>query len=200
VKEIRIIALVTALSFLASPRVGAQECGRFQNASPEKLVSYLNGIVPDQRNPSCTAFAIDQLGNQRYEAAAPVLTKWLEFRWPANARQKQRLFVLERDGASIYPAVNALGKIGKKSLPSVLEVIKADSASRQMRENAVSVWMQIYKNESSVGLMLLKQEADRTKDPSTRQRVGWAAFKAQTWCAPSEQAQCQAALNPRHSN
>jgi len=54
------------------------------------------------------AFAINEVGEQRYEPAVPVLTKFLEFRWPVNARQKQRLFVLEHDGKSIYPAATAL--------------------------------------------------------------------------------------------
>lgn len=200
VKQIKTIVLVTTLSVLASFRVGAQECVRFQSASPDELVSHLGGMVPDRGNASCIAFAINKLGDQHYAPAIAVLAKFLDFRWPADARQKQRLFVLEHDGASIYPAVNALGKIGQNSLPFVLEVIKADPVSRVTRENAVSVWMQIYKTQSLVGVMLLKQEADRTKDPAIRQRVGWAAFKAVSWCAPADQDQCKAALNARYSN
>jgi len=42
-----------------------------------------------------------------------------------------------------------------------------------VHEDAVSVWMQIYKKRSPVGVMLLKQEADRTKDPPPN--GGWAA-------------------------
>src|SRR5207249_8726479 len=37
---------------------------------------------------------------------------------------------------------------------------------------AVSVWMQIHKDEPVKGVALLKQEADKTKDPAARQRLG----------------------------
>jgi hypothetical protein len=199
-REIKMIPLLTALFLLGTVRVVAAECDRLKSAPSADLVSYLGRVKPDRGNAQCVALAINKLGDQRDEPAIPVLAKLLDFRFPLNARQKQRLFVIEREGASIYPAVNVLVNIGKNSLPFVLEVIKAVSVSREMRENAVSVWMQIYKNQSPVGVMLLKQEADGTKDPFTRQRVGWAAFKALNWCAPGDQAQCQAALNTRYSN
>jgi hypothetical protein len=198
-REIKTIALLTALFLLGAVRVAAAECNRLAGASSADLVSYLGETKPDRTSAQCVAFAINRLGDQREEPAIPVLTQLLDFRFPLNARQKQRFFVLELEGTSIYPAVNALVRIGKNSLPSVLEVIKAGSGSRVTRENAVSVWMQIYKNQSPVGVMLLKQEADRTKDPAARQRVGWAAFKALNWCAPTDQAQCLAAVNTTYS-
>jgi hypothetical protein len=199
-REIKIVLLLIALFLPGAVRVAAAECNRLAGAASADLVSYLGETKPDRRSAQCVAFAISWLGDQREEPAVPVLTKLLDFRFPLNARQKQRLFVLELEGTSIYPAVNALVRIGKNSLPSVLEVIKSDSGSRVTRENAVSVWMQIYKNQSPVGVMLLKREADTTEDSFTRQRVAWAASMAQTrWCAPSDQAQCRAVLNTRFS-
>jgi len=146
------------------------------------------------------AFAINKIGDQRYEPAVPVLTRLVEFRWPPNARQKQRRFVLEHDGFTIYPAANALEQIGKNALPAVAEVLKAPVMSRQAGEVAVSVWMQIHKDEPVKGVALLKQEADKTKDPAARQRLGWAAYKALSWCGPSDEAQCKAAVETRYSN
>ncbi len=147
----------------------------------------------------CVAFAINEIGEQRYEPAVPVLTKFLEFRWPVNARQKQRLFVLEHDGKSIYPAATALEQIGKNALPAVAEALKAPVMSKQAGEVAVSVWMQIHKDEPVKGVALLKQEADKTKDPAARQRLGRAAYKALGWCSPSDEAQCKAAAETRYS-
>jgi hypothetical protein len=186
--------------FLLGMPVAAQECNRLQSASPDELVSFLNGRVSDQANAACVAFAINTLGGQRYEPAIPVLTKLLDFRWPINAHQKQKAFVLEHDGTSIYPAATALEQIGRNALPAVLNAIKAASSSREAGEVAVSIWMTIYKNQAPTGVALLKQEADQTKDPATRQRLGWAAFKALGWCASSYEAQCKAAANARFSN
>src|SRR5439155_4887454 len=133
---------------------------------------YLNRTVSDQGNAPCIAFAINQLGTERYEPAIPVLTKFLEFRWPLNARQKQRLFVLEHDGSSIYPAANALEQFGQKALPAVLDVLKAPKVSRESLEVAISVWMTIHKDHAPAGVALLKQAADHAKDPAESPRLG----------------------------
>lgn len=128
-----------------------------------------------------------------------MLTKFLDFRWPLGARQKQRLYVVEHDDSSIYPAVNALGQIGKNALPAVLGVIKSNSTSRQSLDVAVSVWMTIYRNQGPAGVAMLKQEANKSKDPAAAQRLHLAAFRAaQGWCSPSEKAQCKAVLNSKY--
>jgi hypothetical protein len=187
-----------ALLVLHTPAI-AQQCGQLEGRSAESLVSYLSGVVPDQRNAPCVAFALGQLGNQQYAGAAPILTKFLDFRWPLGARQKQRLYVIEHDGSTIYPAANALEQIGKNTLPAVLAAIKSDSTSRQSLDVAVSVWMTIYKNRGPTGVAMLKQEGNKTNDPRAAQRLQLAALRAALgWCSPSEKAQCKAALNSKY--
>src|SRR5205814_1927001 len=121
----------------------AQACQHLESLSLNGLVSYLSRTVPDRENASCVDFAISQLGNQRYKPAVYILTKFLEFRWPADARQKQRQFVIEHDGFTIYPAATALEQIGAGALPAVLDVIKSNNTPREASEVAVEVWMQI---------------------------------------------------------
>src|SRR5947209_15058505 len=121
--KIKSITWMTALSVLGTVNVAALDCNGLQNAASSELVSYLRKNIPNQGNAECVAFAINKIGEQRYEPAVPVLTKFLEFRRPPNARQKQRRFVLEHDGKSIYPAANALEQIGRNALPGVAEEI-----------------------------------------------------------------------------
>lgn len=193
-KAIGFIVLRIALILLIGFPAAAQTCNSMQSISPAALVSSLNGIVPNQTNAACVAFAINQLGSQQYEPAFPMLTKFLSFRWPPNARQKQRLFVLEHDGASIYPVANALEAIGKNALPGILKAIAAKSTSKEASEVAVSVWMTIYKTQAPLGVALLKQEARKTKDPESGQKLNWAVARAAMgWCSPSERDQCSAA-------
>src|SRR3989475_7824910 len=111
--KIKSINGLDAVSLKSRVPAAALECNGLQNAASSELVSYLRKNIPNQGNAECVAFAINEIGEQRYEPAVPVLTKFLEFRWPVNARQKQRLFVLEHDGKSIYPAATGLGQIGK---------------------------------------------------------------------------------------
>jgi hypothetical protein len=83
---------------------------------------------------------------------------------------------------------------------AVLNVLKAGSKSRIEWEVAISVWMELHENPSPVGVMLLKQEADRTKDPAIRQHLGRAAYNAVDWCTPADHPQCKAVLDTRFAN
>ncbi|SRR6266581_948732 len=199
-RYLKIIALLTVFELSTFPAL-AQQCGLLQGTAPGTLVSYLSTTATNQANAACIASAINQLGSQRYAPAIPVLTKFLDFRWPVGARQHQRLYVLEHDGASIYPAATALEQIGKNSLPAVLNAIKGAPISPQAMEVAVSVWMTIYKGQAPTAVAMLKQVADNTKDPAQRQRLGWAAsVAAMGWCSPAEQDQCKGAAKTRYSN
>src|SRR6266496_4796843 len=193
-QRIKIIVLAGVISLLSVPGLIAQSCGQIQSSAPDTVVAYLSGMRPDRANALCVRSAIKQLGDSRHEPAAPVLTKFLDFRWPPDAHQKQRLFVLEHDGASIYPAANALVQIGKGAVPAVLSAIKSGIWSRDSMEVALSVWMTIYKDQAPIGVALLRQESDNAAQPGERQRLGWAAYlAARDWCHPSEKAQCMAA-------
>ena len=193
--KIKGISVLAAVFILGAVSVGAQECTRIQTASSSELVSYLGEIVPDQGNASCVAFAINKLGNEKYEPAIPVLTKLLDFRRPRTAEE---LGVITLH--TFYPAETALEKIGKASLPSILEAIKGELTSAIARENAVSVWMELYKYESPKGVALLKREADETKDPAIMQRLHWAVTKSLTWCNPPDEAKCKKAAKNGDTN
>jgi hypothetical protein len=94
-----------------------------------------------------------------------------------------------------FPAVEALESIGKKALPEVLRTIESDSTSAIARENAVSVWMDIYTggDEQPKGISLLKQEQNKVSDGAIKQRLRRAVQKALTYCNPPEKAACQQA-------
>ena len=151
--------LVLTSALLAAPsQIPAQECSRLEGASPDELTSYLDKTPRSPQNEACGALAISQLGGMRYKAAIPALTKWLELRWPPNAHQKQRRFVIEREGATIYPAAAALEGMGKDALPRLLNAMKTNrGVSRQWMEVAAEVWMTAYKDHAPAGVALLKR-------------------------------------------
>ncbi len=94
-------------------------------------------------------------------------------------------------------------KIGKSSLPAIMDVIKQRQRPSNDRtfEVAISVWMMIYKAEAPAGVALLKQEADKATDPAIRLRLTWAAYKAATgWCSPSDREQCKAMAQMHFAN
>ena len=136
-RHIKVSVVLTPLLFtIVTTLVRAQECGQLQGASPDELTSYLAGTVRSTDNEPCAAFAINQLGSLRYKPAIPALTKWLELRWPPGAHQKQRRFVIEHDGSTIYPAATALEAMGKDALPAVLNAIKTNPIPSRRRRPA----------------------------------------------------------------
>src|SRR5205823_8636134 len=123
--KIKSITWMTALSVLSTVNAAALECNGLQNAASSELVSYLRKNIPNQGNAECVAFAINEIGEQRYEPAVPVLTKFLDFRWPVNARQKHPLCLLEHCIKSNYPASRPLEQIGRSALRAVAEGLRA---------------------------------------------------------------------------
>ena len=205
-REVRKIKILTAMLLLGTVRLWAADCDRLQRASSGDLVSYLTRTMPDYKNAECAAFAIDKLGSHRYQPAIPVLTKFLDLRWPRNerknlqAQQNGPVFEPSRGRIGTYPAISALEQYGQAALPALLQTISGDSTSPTAREAAAFVVIKIYQNEPSRGVALLKEGADTTKDNATRQRLGRAAFRAVAWCGPSDRAQCEALVHTRHSN
>jgi len=166
-------------------------CEGFKNASLSDLAQFLNAVVPDESNSRCVTWTIHELGRAHYEPAIPALAKFLDFRRPL-APAEQIFHGLSLD---LYPAETALELIGRKSLPAVLGVIKADSSSVVAQENAVDVWMVVYRatDEQPKGVARLKQEEARASDDATKQRLRRAIGKALAQCNPPEQAACREA-------
>jgi hypothetical protein len=194
VRGIRIAVLIGGMFLVGAVRVEAQQCAPLSKYTSDELVSYLDGIVPNQENVDCITFAIKMLEKQRYEPAIPVLTKLLDFRRRRTAEEEGNLHTL-------FPATSALEEIGKASLPSVLAAIKAERTSERARENAVSVWMELYKyDESPEGVALLKREADETNDAAVKQHLTWAVSKALTLCNPPDEEKCKTAARTGRTN
>lgn len=199
-REARRFFAIIAVLLLGGRSVAAQECDQLRDATSVELVSYLNGVPPDRQDGQCITFAITKLGKQRYEAAVPVIAALLDFRRPADSREKGGLYLHIQGIDEVYPAARALEEIGKSSLPAVLAVIKEQSSSARARENAVFVWMEEHKYESPKGVALLKQEADKMEDTTAKLNLRSAVTKALAWCNPRDEARCRAAAQSGRLN
>lgn len=203
-RGIKIIAvtliLCLAVPFLALGQVHEKYegwCYGLQNASSTDLLEFLNAVVPDEWNARCITWAIHKLGKDHHEPAIPALVKLLDFRLPLTPMEE----VFQGTSQAPFPAEEALEQIGKKVLPEVLRAIEADSTSAIARENALSVWMEIYResDEQPKAVGLLKLEETRTKDSASKQRLSWALQKALTHCNPPEKSACEQAARTGNS-
>jgi hypothetical protein len=167
------------------------------------LVQFLSAVVADDTNSRCVTWAIHKLGSEHYEPAISILTKLLDFHRPPTEREK--LGFTNVGGIAgiwdLYPAVGALELLGKNVLPEVLRAIQAASTSPTARENAVFVWMEIYRynDEQPKAVALLKQEEMNVKDDATKQRLAWAVQKAVARCNPADIDACREAAAGRAS-
>lgn len=164
-------------------------CPSLQNAIPPDLVQFLNGVNPGEENGWCVTWAIHKLGKERYEPAIPALVKLLNFRRP-QTRTEEMFHGLSRE---LFPAREALELIGKKAQPDVLLAIEADSTSAMALDNAVAVWMEIYKYERPKGVATLKQEEIKTDNEAIRTRLASSIQKALRYCGPQDEAACRQA-------
>jgi len=140
-------------------------------------------------------WAINQLGARRYEPSVAILVRYLDFRRPLSANEKLGIYLHPQGIGDIYPAVDSLALIGVKALPAVLHAIEAPSTSTKALQNAVFVWMEVYRqsDEHPKGVALLRQEEINTKDDAIKERLRWAVSRAVTWCNPPEEAACRRA-------
>lgn len=192
--------VIVGVYLLAVPHIRAQECSTLQSASPDKMASYLGAVTDRRQDPACIAFAIQRLGEQRYEPAIPVLTKFLDFRWPVGAHERQARVVLDRVPGTIYPAAAALENFGPEALPAVVTAMGSKWISEAGLEVAVSVWMIPHRDNPPLGVSLLRQEADNATDPYAKgQLISATILAIRGWCGPSERAQCEEAFHSKAS-
>ena len=164
-------------------------CNSLQDARSPDLVRFLNTVFPDEMNARCVTWAIHKLGKEHHEPAIPALVRLLDFR----TRRTHVEEIFHGLSEELFPAEVALELIGKKALPEVLRAIEANSTSPIARENALSVWMVVYRgsDEQPKGIRLLREEETKANDEEVKQKLRWAVQKALTYCNPPEQAACR---------
>jgi hypothetical protein len=170
-------------------------CDSLQNANLSDLVQFLSSANPAESDPHCLTWTINKLGNEHYDPAVDALVKLLDFRRPPTQREERGFFLHPTGIWDMYPAAGALSLIGKQALPALMGAIRADSTSLTARQNAVFVWMEIFRygDEHPKGVALLKQEEASANDDSTRQRLRTAVQRALTHCNPPEAVACKEA-------
>ena len=166
-------------------------CSTLEASSSPDLVQYLNGVVADDNNAQCITWAIHKLGQERYEQSVTPLVRLLDFRRPQSEGEK----IFHGLSDEQFPAKVALEMIGKKALPEVLRAIQGETSSDTLRQNALAVWMEIYREDSehSKGVAELKEEETKATDDAIKRRLKWAIQKAVKLCGPGELIKCRQA-------
>jgi hypothetical protein len=154
----------------------------FDGRDLKTLQQYLERVSSTREDPDCVGAAIGRLGERHFAPAAPVLVKFLDFRWYPRG-----------DAGKLhwpYPAVTALEEIGDASLPSILGVLEDNAVSVTSRENAITAWMGIYRYKEPIGIQRLRKEALDAADSSHRRLLLQASVAAAQHCPLFEKRKC----------
>jgi hypothetical protein len=191
-----VLTLITLLAFALATSGQVHEryegwCSTLEAATSPDLVQFLNATVPDEQNARCVTWTINKLGKVRYEPATTALVRLLDFRRPQTEGERRVHGLSQR----LFPAQEALELIGKKALPEVLHAIEVETSSDVARQNALDVWMEIYRqsDEDPKGVADLKQEEAKVSDEKSKARLKWAVEQAVARCNQPEAAECRKA-------
>jgi len=195
------LLLVWVFSLFVLNSALGQGCPSLRDAQPAELVSFLSAAMPDQSNSECIAWAIKTLGAKKYEAALPVLARYLDFKRPPNELEKDGVYLHPSSVWQVYPAAAAFDEFGEKALPTLINVIRSASATELARQNAIAVLMAIHKYETPKGVALLKEEEVKATDDSSKRRLRSAiSIAVAKWCGPVDQPSCKVAANDDKRN
>jgi len=175
--------IVFILFTLACSVARSQTCPSLEKATSDDSVSWLSASTPDEKNAECIYAAIKKLGEAKHQTAIPALVRLIEFRRPKSDAEKLGIYIRLQDTGEKYPAVRALGEIGRSSMPAILAVISSQSTSDLSQRNAVDALMQFYQYHASEGIAVLRRQQDAASDPESKNRLMHAALIAiDKWC------------------
>jgi hypothetical protein len=155
-----------------SPLFAAYPCADLENKKPELLLEYLQG-ERSRLDRNCAPYAIEQLGNDHYEAAIKTLIGYLDYRAPDPPSVTfLGVKVTPRVAWWVpYPAVDALFLIGKTAIPQLIEAVADASTSDVARDNAGDAVLAIYRGDIPEGVAVLARASHTRTDPTESIRL-----------------------------
>ncbi len=147
-------------------------------------------------DPICTAFAIRELGRERYLPAVPALVKALDFKAPETLPQPARPI---RPGpitwvGSVYPAANALFQIGKAVVPALLDAIASPKTTDLVVRNVIELLVATYREDPAEAVTVLVHASRARTDHVASQRLWEAAERVSLRCVEPSRNRCLEAL------
>lgn len=150
-----------------------KEGGRELLQQRKELISSLINILKqgdknaEGEKRSSLVAAIDVLGEMRAIEAVDILVDYIKF--PAS--DKLVVFYKIIPPSEIYPAVKALIKIGKPSLPAVLRVLKESTDEKDVILLTNSGWIISQVLGHKIGKIYLEDALQSETDPKKRARI-----------------------------
>lgn len=129
-------------------------------------------------DPDCVTKIIYHLGETKDVSSVTVLIGLLDFRRPDTEMEKQHIRTMEGK----YPAVEALFSIGKPAVPAIVSTLAGGKTSDISRENALLTLVEIYREDPSLVIPLLKKAAEGAKTSVEAARLQSSARDVIKYC------------------
>jgi len=193
-RKIGLAITMAALAIVNCARAQSSLCPEQQGMKPEQLLKSLEGDRATLKS-RCIVNAINQLGEKRYAPAADTLTTYLDFRMPGTENKGHEIFIVRIPAlGDKYPAATALFEIGKAASPSLVRAIADSSTPELLRDNAVEVLFDVYRENLADAVSVLNRASRSASDAASSMRL-WDAARKEAGKCPSElRPRCEEAL------
>lgn len=157
-----------------------------QDTDEDREIARLLKIIRNEQlridDPDQVGAAIATLGELRATVAVDDLIKLITFKrtFPQDRRVHpwviDETHLIPRSGR--YPAVGSLFEIGEPSLLPLVKLISDYDSKSLESENALDAVILIFRDEPQAGVQYLKDAAEKSSTPLTKQRLLTAAERA----------------------
>jgi hypothetical protein len=180
------IFFLFALAFVLSSaftitRLFAQESRWLDGASivgSQATVPQVIAVLRDENlqknDPKRVVEAIERAGDLEAVEAIDALTELLTFK-RADVDEANEIHL--HSLATLYPAIQALTSIGKRSLPALIEVIKKEESNSLASNNAIFAILYFFREEPSEGVHYFEAASNTAPTPAVAQRLLHVAKK-----------------------
>lgn len=150
-----------------------------KNQDSAQLITVLRDEQLRKREPELVAKAIERLGDIKSVEAIDDLVHLLTFIRNIQPERVGDVIVGEHFITTFgrYPAAGALFRIGKASLPALIEVVETEQADSLAGENAIYTVTQIFRDAPLEGVEYLRDAAAKASSTQAAQRLSDAAKK-----------------------
>lgn len=191
------ILVIFAITIVSGGSLNAQNCDPLRQATSAQLITFLQYNSRSENEWPCIKFALRELGRNKAKAkeAIPVLVDYLDYERPLSEAEKNGFYLHMPSVVEMYPATDALFSLGQPAIPAMIRVIES-SDDAQKHENAVFVFMQIYRERMPEGIQKLKAASVSRAGEGFQleaQRLKQSAKEALRWCTVNRPA-CEQAL------
>lgn len=198
-KSIRIIALFTSAMFslVVTCYADGQSCEAAAIDQPSSARAYLQNPSDAAKTSECVEAAFRSISTLPQTEAITVLISYLGYKRPLTASEQNGIFLHGPVPDVLYPAVEALYKIGPPAEPALFDVLASDSRPDSVEaSNALYTLLLIHHGNLPPIIKELTRRANNASDAPMSGRLHAYVKMLIEQCTDAFRQKCEDASRP----